>query len=263
MDGRRRPPATAANVAGVPATDDYAQLCLPVLPAGPGVCRVCFGPSGGHPLCYPCHRCAAVLGPAAADAVVPVALAVKGLQLAQELWQYKNSASAGTRARLQGSLGGLLGRFLAEHEGCAAAAAGTAGFDVVTAVPSSAGRVGCHPLAALARGCGAGVAQRFRDCLACCGRDGPRAPRPDRFRAPQRLPSASVLLLEDTWTTGAHAQSASAALKAAGAARVAVVVVGRHVDAGFPGAVTYFLASRSRRFRFDRCCLGDSAGQRA
>jgi orotate phosphoribosyltransferase len=39
-----------------------------------------------------------------------------------------------------------------------------------------------------------------------------------------------VLLVDDTWTTGANAQSAAAALKRAGAGAVAAVVIGRHVN---------------------------------
>ena len=38
-----------------------------------------------------------------------------------------------------------------------------------------------------------------------------------------------MLLIDDTWTTGASAQSAAAALKAAGADRAAVVI-GRHLN---------------------------------
>ena len=39
-----------------------------------------------------------------------------------------------------------------------------------------------------------------------------------------------MLLIDDTWTTGASAQSAAAALKQAGAATVAAVVIGRHLN---------------------------------
>ena len=39
-----------------------------------------------------------------------------------------------------------------------------------------------------------------------------------------------MLLIDDTWTTGANAQSAAAALKAAGAGPVAAVVIGRHLN---------------------------------
>ena len=47
-----------------------------------------------------------------------------------------------------------------------------------------------------------------------------------------------MLLLDDTWVSGASAQSAAAALKQAGAGRVAVVVLGRHVNPRDPAATT-------------------------
>jgi orotate phosphoribosyltransferase len=46
---------------------------------------------------------------------------------------------------------------------------------------------------------------------------------------PRPLTGASILLLDDTWTSGGTAQSAAVALKRAGARSVAVVVLGRHV----------------------------------
>jgi len=45
-----------------------------------------------------------------------------------------------------------------------------------------------------------------------------------RFRADPAA-GASVLLLEDSWVSGASAQSAAAALKLAGARHVAIVVL--------------------------------------
>lgn len=43
----------------------------------------------------------------------------------------------------------------------------------------------------------------------------------------------NVLLIDDTWTTGAAMQSAAAALKGAGASVVAGVVIGRHLRLDF------------------------------
>jgi orotate phosphoribosyltransferase len=44
------------------------------------------------------------------------------------------------------------------------------------------------------------------------------------------LNGQSVLLIDDTWTTGANAQSAAAALKVAGAGPIGAVVIGRHLN---------------------------------
>ena len=53
---------------------------------------------------------------------------------------------------------------------------------------------------------------------------------PRRFEVTRRLSGESVLLIDDTWTTGASAQSAAAALAEAGAGAVAAVVIGRYLN---------------------------------
>jgi hypothetical protein len=55
----------------------------------------------------------------------------------------------------------------------------------------------------------------------------------NRFKVTGRLAGQSVLLLDDTWTTGGHARSAAQALLEAGASRVALVVIGRHIRPEF------------------------------
>ena len=52
----------------------------------------------------------------------------------------------------------------------------------------------------------------------------------DKYIAPEKLDGEPVLLIDDTWTTGANAQCAAAALTHAGAGPVAAVVIGRHVN---------------------------------
>jgi adenine/guanine phosphoribosyltransferase-like PRPP-binding protein len=55
---------------------------------------------------------------------------------------------------------------------------------------------------------------------------------PDRFLA-EPVPGGRILLLDDTWTTGASAQSAAMALRRAGASSIATVVLGRHINPEF------------------------------
>jgi len=50
-----------------------------------------------------------------------------------------------------------------------------------------------------------------------------------KYDVVRALGGESVLLIDDTWTTGSGAQSAAAALRQAGAGPVAAVVIGRHV----------------------------------
>ncbi len=81
----------------------------------------------------------------------------------------------------------------------------------------------------------------------------------DRYKATRRLRGRNVLVIDDTWTTGAHAQSASAALKVAGAAAVAVLAIGRwfnpdYVTGDLRGA-SWLVAHREPGWDWGRCCL--------
>jgi orotate phosphoribosyltransferase len=53
---------------------------------------------------------------------------------------------------------------------------------------------------------------------------------------------ADVLVVDDTWVSGGSAQSAAAALKLAGARRVAIVVLGRHVNPADPSSARFLAA---------------------
>ena len=61
-------------------------------------------------------------------------------------------------------------------------------------------------------------------------------------RASGDVAGADLLVLDDTWVSGGSAQSATAALKLAGARRVAVVVLGRHVNPADPRSETFLRA---------------------
>jgi hypothetical protein len=168
-----------------------------------------------------------------ADAVAPVAYAVKGSRLARDLWLYKSgrpgSGAAGARLLL------LLLAFLHDHGARVWRQAGMARPSHACVVPSGRGRAGPHPLQALAAPY---LALPWMGMSPRPGGD-PWARSLDagRFRAGREAAGAEVLLLDDTWASGASAQSASAALKLAGAPAVAVVVIGRHVSPGGPGSI--------------------------
>jgi adenine/guanine phosphoribosyltransferase-like PRPP-binding protein len=58
----------------------------------------------------------------------------------------------------------------------------------------------------------------------------PRVFSVDKFEVLRPLDGEAVLLIDDTWTTGASAQSAAATLRDAGAGPVAAAVIGRHMN---------------------------------
>jgi len=196
----------------------------PPEPPGPGVCAVCRGPARpGYPRCYQCAR-HDLLGPGLlADAVAPVSYAVKGTAFAAGLWGYKSWSSPDPAARSW--LLALLLAFLHDHGPCVWRRAGMPPPARLAVVPSGCGRPGPHPLAELAAG---SLRLPVTRLVVRPGEQG-RDPNPARFHAERPGPGA-VLLLDDTWVSGASAQSAAAALKRAGAGRVAVVVLGRYLD---------------------------------
>lgn len=193
---------------------------------GPAVCRTCFNLTDGYTRCYAC-----VHGGDALDLVAPISYSVAGEQLHHALAAYKRSSERWT-AVLVRQLAAVLWRHLARHERCLARATGVAEFPLVTTVPPGHGRRELpHPLQGIVGRVVEPTRERYVELL----RRG-RRPTPihtfsaERFAPARRLDGEPVLLIDDTWTTGASAQSAAAALKQAGAGPVAAVVIGRHLN---------------------------------
>ncbi|MEU9479266.1 hypothetical protein [Streptomyces sp. NPDC048191] len=242
-----------ATVVGLSAR--YANFLVHPLLPGPGVCRVCRGPATvGYRTCLRCNEAAKLLGAGVADAVVPVSLALKGEQYANELWRYKNAAGPQQQYFRMG-LAAVLWRFLTAHEECIRTHCLVPSFDIVTTVPSTSGRAD-HPLRAMVAEMAGVTRDRHRHLLAPT----PEAAYLGRVASSRRYASAAlqgenVLLIDDTWTTGNHAQSATAALKAAGAGSVAIVVLGRHLNIDYSNTAEHVAQARLRRFSWDACPL--------
>jgi hypothetical protein len=200
-------------------------------PGSRGLCVTCKGPiSPGTVRCYQCGLHAETLPGLLADVVVPISHAAKGGQHARNLWLYKSARPGAAQARA--ALRALLVVFLRDHGPCTWRAAGMTRPTHLAVVPSGRGRGGPHPLQALVAPClalpWAPLGPGLHDDPAA------RDLGADRFHA-AGLDGADVALLDDTWTSGASAQSACAALRLAGARSVAVIVLGRHVSAPGPG----------------------------
>ena len=240
-------------------SDPYLNHLVPVLSPGRGVCAVCWrAVEPGYRLCYPCGIARDQYGGRLAEVVVPIALAVKHQQLAHELWHYKYDADARVRRRFEIKLGAVLWRFLGLHETHVAEAASVPRFDIVTTVPGTRPRDDVHPLVRIVGTLIGQTRARYQEVLT----PGPdasvegRAILANRFRATQAMTGhPAILLVDDTWTTGGRAQSAAIALHDAGAARVAVVVLGRHFDRDFGSGETYYQQAKTRKFTWDTCCL--------
>ncbi len=216
----------------------------------PGMCGICCTFTDGFDRCYVCARTEQW-----ADAVLPISYSIAGEQLHHELASYKRLTGDVAR-RLAAQLAAVLWRFLDVHERCVAGAAGTTAFELVTTVPSGdRERDEGHPLRRIVGELVGSTRERHERLLERSSR--PVAGREfnaDKYVAPRRLEARPVLLIDDTWTTGANAQGAAAALKAAGAGPVGVVVIGRHIKRDWQDNDRR-LRALARPFAWSRCAL--------
>jgi predicted amidophosphoribosyltransferase len=236
-------------------SDPYANFLLGPRP-GPGVCQVCFDFTDGHRACWSCTHL-----PRHLDAVMPISYSVAHEQLHHVLAAYKRAPQP-VAGRLQHELAAILWRHLSRHETCLAAIAGATRFDLVTTVPSGhRDRAHTHPLPRIVGDLIGPTRARHRHLLRRSSTPvEPRTVDPDKYEPTTRLSGESVLLIDDTWTTGASAQSAAAALNAAGSGPVAALVIGRHVNREW-GSNDAHIKTMSTRFDWCTCsaCIPESS----
>jgi len=215
---------------------------------GAGVCETCFNLTDGYERCYACAH-----GGRWLDVVVPISYSVAGEQLHHALFAYKRAPEpVATHFRVH--LAAVLWRFLSSHERCVARAVGAPEFPVVTTVPSNdPAQDAEHPLDGLVGELVKPTRERFRRLLARSAQPAePHRFAVDRYAPTGRLTGEPVLLIDDTWTTGANAQSAAAALKRAGAGPVAAIVIGRHLNRDW-GSNDSQLNGLPKPFDWDHC----------
>jgi predicted amidophosphoribosyltransferase len=217
---------------------------------GADVCQVCFNLTRGFDRCFACAH-----GGDHLAVVAPISYSVGHEQLHHVLAGYKRLQGA-TARRFTIELAAVLWRHLAAHERCIARAAGTERFELVTTVPSSdPERDEHHPLRRIVGELAAPTRERHARLLRRSGTAaGTHQFHADRYEATRVLSDESILLIDDTWTTGANAQSAACALRAAGAGPVAVLVIGRYLNREWHQNDSR-LRALSRPFDWDTCAL--------
>lgn len=238
-----------------------------VPPAGEGVCASC------HAWCPPgrerCRACLHTAGQVSrpAPGVVPISLFRTGDDLWRRLRAYKDAPDPRVRAACQDDLARLLGPFLRSHLGCLVDCAPDSASDrasdwELVAVPATRQRAERHPLERVIRRC-PGLRRRSVRALRIARRAEHNRARDDAFAVTRDVAGRSLVLLDDTWTTGASAQSAASALQLAGAHVVGVVVIGRVLNpAAHPGEAELWERARQVPFRLDTCCAGPHAQSR-
>lgn len=122
-------------------------------------------------------------------------------------------------------------------------------------VPSSRPGRSDHPLEAVIR------RTRYRDELAQlltlnpAERIGHNEPNPTAFEPTGDVRGRRVLIVDDTFTSGARVHSVAGALSSAGATVVAAVPIGRVIDTDREEKAEFWRAQRAIPFDFDTCCL--------
>lgn len=195
-------------------------------PVSSGACRICgAATSRSYSMCTSCRDVAVALGRPPTP-VACVALVCRASPLYRALRQYK-SGEPGVAERQRARLARLLDTFFERHARCIA----PGGLDVCAVVPSlRTGRPPPHPLAALVAAT-ASLPPLEELLVAGDAAVGHRRPAATAYRVTGDVSNARLLLVDDVYTSGAHFQSAAAALLDAGAREVAGLVVGRYVRA--------------------------------
>lgn len=247
------PPGRRRSVDEVAAP--YENFLVPVPISASDVCSVCHSVVEGWPECFKRHEAITILGSGAADAVAFVSLAPNTEQMGRELFSYKNLRTPERlRAQKTAGLAAVLWKWLNRHEACLARQVGIERFDLITTVRARAAGPPTRSSTS-SRVSSRTQPSDTRTCSPSTGRTYPRRCAPDRYACHTALFGQYVLVIDDTWTTGAHAQSASAAVKAAGAAGAGIVAIGRWVTPDYRDHGAWLALHRTTGWVWSRCCL--------
>lgn len=205
------------------------------------ICKVCHSSTNrGYSTCYQCEFEAAAVS---ATEIVPITMSVQGELVHHHLRWYKDGPVNDERERLTTRLAALLAVFLANHSAC------LGDWDYVACVPS-AGRSAVTVIAQRTRL----LNNATRAVLAASPGDWSRQFSANRFALTQSVSGDRVLLLDDTYASGASIHSAAAALRSGGAQLIGPLVLGRHVNPGHPPSTEMLGWLRDRRWDPARCC---------
>jgi phosphoribosylpyrophosphate synthetase len=191
-------------------------------------CRTCTAPVDGYQLCWRCRDHQRVCG--LADLVAPLAYALDGTESAALLRNYKNHPLRSERERCGSIVGEVLRLGRSLHERCVGTVVGQP-VSTRLVIPSLTSRIGIHPMVSIAESLGSIGDVVLRPAFdARCD----RVVDEEKFVVDGAVTGRHVLVLDDVWTTGSNAQSATLTLRRAGAAAVSVMVIARWLSPRHP-----------------------------
>lgn len=233
------------------------KVLLPAAPRPAESCRYCQGAvlprdDGEYwPQCVNCLRYGGVI-----DHFVPISYSIdSGLE--SMLHRFKDWEDS---RWLQAPLGSMLYTFLEAHRDCIEDTVGL--IDVAAIVPSdNRKRVFNHLHKVLTTVKGEPLLKWFRWKEDLVQRDFsvPRPPRghlsPDAYLVDDFARGRTVLVFDDTWTSGSSIASCAAALKKAGATRVVALTLGRQLKESFGSSDRIIKSVQERTWTADDCVL--------
>ena len=153
-------------------------------------------------------------------------------------------------------LASLYIRFLQAHGACISQAVGYA-WDTITIVPSSGNRAGPHPLEQVATWTASLLGQQYASLLEKGQTTiGHNKADDQGYQTTGNVNGRNLLLIDDTFTSGARVQSAASALQLARARVIAAVVAGRVITpGGSQESQALWDEAGKTLFSFDTCCL--------
>ena len=216
----------------------------------PSTCRICCGvhdPAYGD-LCYRCREIAK--HPLSSSTVGALTYAADRTQSARLMYGYKAARPGPSHRR---TIEALLLTAIIGHTGCMYALTGApwAGWASVPSLREHAPTE--HPLHAIIApflGTGSEIALRAKRPLT---KEQGRDFDPGHFVADPIDRPGTILLIDDSWVSGGHAQSAAVALRQAGAEQVAILAIARWMQPGYRDTTEVLAAARERGYDPRRC----------
>jgi hypothetical protein len=236
-------------------TDPY--LAIYRQPPMAGVCIVCHsGPGIGYRTCYSCDATMRQVARPTRN-FLPISLYEVQGQFWHMLRYYKDGTQQQQPLLLGTILAATIARFTARHWSCICSLLGGEP-GIVTTVPSTriVPRPGEHPLVTVVKRI-SHLSDLYVSILARgAGAVGHLNASDHAFTVTHDVRGQRVLVIEDTFTSGARMQSAASALQLAGTAGLAVVAAGRVIKPSYNENCQLIWDQASRRaFSFDTCCM--------
>ena len=203
---------------------------VPAIPQR-GICEICHsGAEGTFTRCFPCGQQHMGL-----PEVLPITMSLQGGLIHQHLRDYKDSFDPKDRAWKTRRLAALTAVFLHYHHSCLGK------WDAVLPVPSMHR---CAPQAIVAQVTMLNASPQVRASVSSNG----------AMSIEGDIETKRVLVFDDTFTSGKSVWNASRAVMSAGGVVVGPLVVGRHVNPGWPPTDSMLEWLEKRTWDHRHCC---------